>query len=152
MIAAAIFTAASLILGAACLYARGPWLKAIAYSILVASTAGLWYTALGVPRPVLVSSPRGDIVAYVMDEPRNIYLWIAPPGSRQPTAYRIPWHKQTAVRLAVEMTKARKQGSALRVGPANAPQRGRAAESSNSGGVLRFYPAPPAALPPKAPK
>lgn len=142
MIVAAIFTASSLVLGAAALYARGPWLRAVAYAILVASNAALWYTALGTPRPVLVSAPKGNVVAYVMDEPRSIYMWVVRPGEKRPTAYRIPWHEQTAVQLSVKMANARRQGRKLRVAPGR----------SNNGGVLKFYPQPLPLLPPKAPK
>jgi hypothetical protein len=142
VIAAAIFTASSLVLGAAALYAHGPWLRAVAYAILVASNAALWYTALGVPRPVLISAPKGNVVAYLMDEPRSIYMWVVRPGEEKPIAYRIPWREQTAVQLSTAMGKARRQGRKLRVGPG----------TSNNGGAPKFKLGHAPALPPKAPK
>lgn len=93
------FAALAAIVGLVSIYGRSPWLRAGGYAALVAGVLLLWFTALGVPRPEYFRVPEGTVVAYRLDEPHAIYVWLVPEGSARPLALELPWQNDTASSL-----------------------------------------------------
>lgn len=142
---AAIYAAVALVVGAASLFAASAWLKAGSYVCLVVALFGLWWVSLGQPRPALFGVPKGTVVAYSLDEPRAIYVWLRPEGEPAPVGIALPWREREAVALHKAARQAKETGEPLKM-------RGRAGGAGIAG--LRhvtpvFYPAPAPALPPK---
>lgn len=143
MIAAAVFAVAALLLGAASLYRGGAWARALAYTALVAGLAGLWWSSLGVPRPLWMGGDVGTVVAYRLDEPRAIYVWVVPEGSSVPLALELPWGERQASELHAAAGQAARNGGVVKMGKAGA------ARDGNPRGDRMFYSRPAPALPPK---
>lgn len=143
---AAIYGLAALLAGAASLFARRDWLRTGAYCLLLAGLAGVWIASLGHPRPVELGfgAPSGTVVAFSLDEPHAIYVWLMAPGAREPIAFELPWRMQDAVALAKAADAAKQSGASLRM--RGAEHRG-VREASRVQPM--FYPAPPEPLPAK---
>lgn len=143
---AALYGAAALLVGAASLFARREWLRAGAYCLLLVSLAGVWIASLGHPRPVELgfSAPSGTVIAFSLDEPHAIYVWLMGPGAREPIAFELPWRMQDAVALAKAADAAKQSGASLRM-------RGGSDRGVHEAGRTQpmFYPAPPPPLPAK---
>lgn len=116
MIATIVFAASSLLAGAASLFAKGAWTRAVAYSFLVVATSyALWFTA-GEPRPVWFGTPVGTVVSYSLAEKQAIYLWVVPDGTDHPIAFAFPWSEEKAQDIMDRIEEARKKGGTVRVG------------------------------------
>ena len=140
-----LFALLAVTVGACAISARGPWIRAAAFSVSLGVSAALWQLSLGLPRPVLISAPTGTVVGYHLDEPRAIYLWVTPPGSAIPASLELPWSERQAAQLQEAAEKAKKRGQPLQVGAIP----GRAGLTSAVQGEVRFYARQPPPLPPK---
>ena len=143
---AALYGLLALMAGAASLFARREWVRAGAYCLLLVGLAGVWIASLGHPRPVgLGGNPRsGTVVAFSLDEPDAIYVWLMRPGAREPLALELPWRMRDAVALAKAAEAAKQSGAEVRM---------RGGSHRGGHGTDRaqpmFYPAPPPPLPAK---
>lgn len=140
------FIAFALVLGAFAFSHVRSVISVIVYLILLggAYAAGVnllsrplpWALAWGLPSHV-------QVVAYRLDEPHAIYLWLSWPQARDPRAYELPWNEQRAAKLQQAASQARSahRGLMMRV------------RQSGSGedGQRMFYPEPVPSLPPKTP-
>lgn len=127
--------------------------SAIAYAALVVAVLFGWHFSLGHARPVgWHSGYAGKVVAYRLDEPHAIYLWMVPKGQKTPLSLQLPWREKKAAQLQKAAHAARKahQGLRMRLGgkkPAKLPQgQGRFTLHHVP---PTFYPAPQPGLPPK---
>jgi hypothetical protein len=91
-----VFVLAGAMLGIISAFARAPWLRAATYASLVAALLLVWHFSLGLPRAEYVQVPAGTVLAYSLDEPHAIYLWILPDGSTQPLSIWLPWSSKAA--------------------------------------------------------
>lgn len=143
---AAIYAAAALLVGAASLFAASAWLRAGSYACLVAAILGVWWGSLGAPRPAMFGVPQGTVVAFSLDEPRAIYVWLQPPDARAPVAIALPWHESDAAALHRAAQQAKATHAVLKM-------RGQSGGANGIPGLHAmapmFYPAPAPALPPK---
>ena len=140
---AAAFAVASLLTGAASLFAAAAWLRSAAYASLIICLLAVWLSALGHPRPLLIGVPQGTVLAYTLDEPHAIYLWLEAPGASEPIAIALPWSEQQASQLQQASQAAKQQGEPLQVG------RKRASGGGNAPGQMKFYSHEHQPLPPK---
>lgn len=142
----AIFAAAALLVGAASLFASAVWLRAGSYVCLVAALIGLWWVSLGAPRPAMFGVPEGTVVAYSLDEPRAIYVWLQRPGAKTPVAIALPWHEGDAAALHRAAAEAKARGAPLKVSGRRGSGNGIPALHPTT---PMFYPAPAPPLQPK---
>lgn len=73
----------------------GPWIMSVVYL----AAAGLILLSLGAPRPLWTfawSDEKARVLAYALDEPRAIYLWVLPEGQQVPVAVALPWSTTAA--------------------------------------------------------
>lgn len=142
----AIYALAALLVGAASLFAASAWLRAGSYVCLVAAMFGLWRVSLGLPRPALFGVPKGTVVAFTLDEPRAIYVWLQVQGSERPVSIQLPWHESEAAALHQAAQQAKAMGAKLKM-------RGQRGSGNDIPGLHQlkpmFYPASPEPLPPK---
>lgn len=81
-------------------------------AVLTALYVGAWVAGdelLGRPKPLVLGSDM-EVIAYVLDEPRAIYLWTR---EAEPRAYKLPWDTQQAQRLRDAFDRAQESGTAL---------------------------------------
>ena len=115
MIDAMLFAALSLAVGLASIYARSARLRSAAYAGLVVGILLLWFASLGQPRPEYFQVPSGTVLAYRLDEPHAIYLWLVPEGSVQPLALQLPWHDDVAGNLVDAASRRADAGDSLKI-------------------------------------
>jgi hypothetical protein len=140
-----LFALLAVTVGACAISARGPWVRAAAFSVSLGVSAALWQLSLGLPRPVLLAAPTGTVVSYHLDEPRAIYLWVTPPRGTVPASLKLPWSERQAAQLQEAAEQAKKRGQPLQVGAIP----GRTGLTSQARGEVRFYARQPPPLPPK---
>lgn len=95
-----------------------------------------WALAWGIPSHV-------QVVAYRLDEPHAIYLWLTWPHMNTPRAYELPWNEQRAstLRRAANEAKSTHRGLMMRINN----------NRTDSKNKRMFYPKPRPPLPPKRP-
>ena len=111
--------------------------RSLAVLFIALIYAGLWFGMAGLmgkARPVALPKEEVRVIAYYLDEPNWIYLWVF---EGEPTALRMGWNRETAEQLYGSGQQAEGQGVELlmRLG---VPE-----------GEMMFYPEPPLDNPPK---
>lgn len=153
MTAPFVFVVVAAAIGAASLFARDAMVRALAYCALLVGVVMIWFGSLGQARPTHVlpwlTPPAGTVVAYRLDEPRAIYVWLSVQGHAGPLSLRLPWSERQAADLADAARAAKKGGEQVKMGGHD-----RARHGDGRGGLRgkekpMFYPAPPPALPAK---
>jgi hypothetical protein len=161
-----VFGVISLMLGCVMLFSSHErnWIRVMAFCCLVAALPLLWQASLGFPRPadLDLGKPSGTMVSYLVDEPRSIFVWLVPDGSKLPRAYSFSFEIRKALQLQKAFADARQQGSEVRMEPGGSSKSGslsdargqsRADASGGSGRTANgpdFYPVPQRADPLKA--
>ncbi|MGH7056432.1 MAG: hypothetical protein ACREFZ_00930 [Acetobacteraceae bacterium] len=150
MIPAAAFAALAVLAGAASLFARTALVRCGAYCVLLCAVSAVWLGALGHARPVAllpgIGRPNGTVVAFRVDEPRAIYVWLAIAGTAEPLALRLPWQERRAEALVAAERQAQAGHGTVRMRGRHGSGRG---SSGHSHEKPMFYPTPPAPLPAK---
>lgn len=143
----ALFAGAALLAGAASLFAAALWLRSGAYCVLVAAMLALWWTALGHPRPALFGVPKGTVVSYALNEPKNIEVIVKPERGGEPVLWALPWNEASAAALQRAARQAKRIGRPLKMRGRPGGGNARPGTGRHAGPV--FYPAPAPPLPPK---
>ena len=116
-----VFGVISLILGCVMLFSSHErnWIRVMAFCCLVAALPMLWQASLGFPRPtdLDLGKPSGTVVSYVVDEPKSIFVWLVPDGSKLPRAYSFSFETRKALQLQKAFADARQHGSEVRMEP-----------------------------------
>lgn len=146
MLIPAVFAVVALVAGAAALFAAGPWLRAVAYACLVVGLMALWWSSLGHPRPALFGMPKGQVVSYVLDEPRSIDVTVRKKPGAEPLTWSIPWNEMLAQQLEKAAQQAKNSGMPLMMGKSHGGGQGYKHKKSIA---PLFYPAQPPQLPEK---
>jgi hypothetical protein len=164
-----VFGVISLLLGCVMLFSSHErnWIRVMAFGCLVAALPMLWQASLGLPRPTDLDlrKPSGTVVSYVVDEPKSIFVWLVPDGSKLPRAYSFSFETRKALQLQKAFADARQHGSEVRMDLGGSNKSGNPADPHGSPGQIRaeatgssdrptdgpdFYPAPQRANPLKA--
>jgi hypothetical protein len=147
MTPAMLFGAIAAGVGAILLCRSAPsWASCALFALLASAVALTGVTSLGRPRPLWAAQPRlaeATVVAYVLDEGKAIYLWIA---GDPPMAYCLPWDERRAAELHHADERARATHSLLRAvfDPGK-----RGAPGTTDDEKMMFYASPQQPLPPK---
>lgn len=131
-------------------------IRAIAYVNLVGCIFLLWQSSLGKPRPVGWNAGiSGRVVAYQLEEPVAILVWIVPNGELEPIYIKLPWRRNKAQKLVAAAAAAKANHSAIMADIRKHPHKGKGkAPAGQQRSTLHrmspvFYGAPPPMLPPK---
>ena len=132
-------------------------IRSLSYIALLFGAFTLWNGSLGLPRPVgWHSGYRGQVLAFRLNEPHAVFLWLRPKGAAGPLSLRLPWSEGKAKQL-VAAAKAAKAGHGRLM--ANLGATGHKTKAKGPKGEERatlhrmspvFYGAPVPGLPPKA--
>jgi hypothetical protein len=139
--APAVFGVISLLLGCVMLFSSHErnWIRVMAFCCLLAALPMLWQTSLGFPRPtgLVLGKPLGTVVSYVVDEPKSIFVWLVPDGSKLPRVYSFSFEARTALQLQSAFADARQRGSEVRMEPGGSNKSGSLSDARDSPGQSR---------------
>jgi len=100
MISVILFALLAFSTGAVSLFGRNSLIRSISFTLLVLSTIALIWFSMGKPRAALFGIENNSVViAYTLDEPHAIYLWLQPPNAKTPIAVSLPWKERLANNL-----------------------------------------------------
>jgi hypothetical protein len=136
--APAVFGVISLLLGCVMLFSSHErnWIRVMAFCCLLAALPLLWQASLGFPRPtdLDLAKPSGTVVSYVVDEPKSIFVWLVPDGSKLPRAYSFPFEASKALQLQRAFADARQRGGEIRMEPGGSNKSGSLSDARGNPG------------------
>ena len=92
------------------------YVKAIAFAVFCAVSILVWQTALGQPRHTgWHSGLHGVVLAFQLDQPRAIRLWVLRDGTTRPVYFALPWRETNAEQLSKAADVARKKRGQVRI-------------------------------------
>lgn len=125
-----IFALVALVVGGLLLSNKiPPWLRNLAYPVLLLSVVVMWAMALGHAKPywAAVDINRETLIveAVYPDEPNQaIYLVVHSRGSATPQFIRLPWSESTAAKVSDMLTISKASGAELSVTADGMPEGG----------------------------